>query len=54
MPYASLKLAAEYLQVEYRTIKSHLDTKISTTKKVYLFSKELDLATKNELLEKYK
>lgn len=54
MPYASLKLAAEYLQVEYRTIKRHLDTKISTTKKVYLFSKELDLATKNELLEKYK
>lgn len=48
MPYASLKLAAEYLEVESRTIKRHLDTKISTTKKVYLFRKELDLATKKE------
>jgi hypothetical protein len=54
MPYPSLKLAAEYLEVEYRTIKRHLDTKISTSKKVYLFSKELDLATEKELLEKYK
>jgi hypothetical protein len=54
MPYASLKLAAEYLEVEYRTIKRHLDTKIYTPKKVYLFSKELDLATKKQLLEKYK
>lgn len=52
MPYASLKLAAEYLQVNYRTIARHLDTKISTSKKVYLFSKQLDLATKKELLEK--
>jgi len=33
MPYASLKLAAEYLEVEYRTIKRHLDTKIYTQKK---------------------
>lgn len=54
MPYASLKLAAEYLEVESRTIKRHLDTKISTTKKVYLFRKELDLATKKEWLERYK
>ena len=54
MPYPSLKLAAEYLEVEYRTIKRHLDTKISTSKKVYLFSKNIDLATKKELLEKYK
>jgi len=50
MPYASLKLAAEYLKVDYRTITRHLDTKISTSKKVYLFSKQLDLATKKELL----
>jgi hypothetical protein len=54
VPYPSLKLAAEYLEVEYRTIKRHLDTKISSSKKVYLFSKELDLATEKELLEKYK
>jgi len=54
MPYSSLRLAAEYLEVEYRTIKRHLDTKMSTSKKVYLFSKKLDLATKKELLEKYK
>lgn len=54
MPYASLKLAAEYLEVDYRTIKRHLDTKISSSKKVYLFSKNIDLATKKELLEKYK
>jgi len=51
MPFDSLKLAAEYLDVEYRTIKRHLDTKISTTKKVYLFSKELDLITKKELMK---
>ena len=50
MPYASLKLAAEYLKVDYRTITRHLDTKLSTSKKVYLFSKQLDLATKKELL----
>ena len=47
MPYASLKLAAEYLEVDYRTIKRHLDTKISSSKKVYLFSKNIDLPTKN-------
>lgn len=29
MPFASLNIAAEYLEVEYRTIKRHLDTKIS-------------------------
>ena len=52
MPFASLKLAAEYLVVEYRTINRHLDTKIATSQKVYLFSKELDLATKKELTEK--
>lgn len=51
MPYASLKLAAEYLEVKYRTIKRHIDTNISTSKKVYLFSKKLDLATKKEWLE---
>jgi hypothetical protein len=39
MPYPSLILAAEYLEVEYKTIKRHLDTKIYTPKKVYLFSK---------------
>jgi len=60
MPYSSLRLAAEYLEVEYRTIKRHLDTKMSslkksTSKKVYLFSKNLDLPTKKkEFLEKYK
>lgn len=52
MAFDSLKLAAEYLNVEYRTIKRHLDTKRSTYQKVYLFSKELDLITKNELLKK--
>jgi hypothetical protein len=41
MPFASLKLAAEYLVVENRTINRHLDTKIATSQKVYLFSKEL-------------
>lgn len=46
MPYSSLKFAAEYLEVEYITIKRHLDTKISTSKKVYLFNKVLDLTTK--------
>ena len=37
MPYPSLKLAAEYLEVEYRTIKRHLDTKISIPKKKYIY-----------------
>jgi hypothetical protein len=53
-PFVSLKLAAEYLEVEYRTIKRHLDTKKSTLQKVYLFSKELELNTKKELRDKYK
>lgn len=52
MPFDSLKLAAEYLEVEYRTIKRHLDTKIFASKKVYLFRKELDLITKKELMKK--
>ena len=38
----SLKLAAEYFNVEYRTIKRHLDTKTALSEKVYLFSKGLD------------
>lgn len=54
IPFASLKLASEYLDVEYRTIRRHLDTKKASSKKVYLFSKELDLGTKKELLEKNK
>lgn len=49
IPFSSLKLAAEYLGVEYITIKRNLDTKLATSKKVYLFSKELDLVTKKEL-----
>jgi len=37
MPFDSLKLAAEYLDVEYRTIKRHLDTKYQLPKKyIYL------------------
>jgi hypothetical protein len=36
MPYASLKLAAEYLEVEYRTIKRHLDTKIYSKKSIFI------------------
>ena len=40
--FPSLKLAAEYFNVEYRTIKRHLDTKTATSEKVYLFSKQLD------------
>lgn len=37
MPYSSLRLAAEYLEVEYRTIKRHLDTKYILQKKyIYL------------------
>jgi hypothetical protein len=46
LPFASLKLAAEYLEVEYRTIKRHLDTKIASSKKVYLFKKQIDLSSK--------
>lgn len=46
LPFASLKLAAEYLEVEYRTIKRHLDTKIASSKKVYLFKKQIDLSPK--------
>lgn len=47
--FPSLKLAAEYFNVEYRTIKRHLDTKTATSEKVYLFSKELDYFTIKEL-----
>jgi len=52
MPLDSLKSAAEYLEVEYRTIKRHLDTKKNSSKKVYLFSKQLYLITKKELVKK--
>ncbi len=47
--FPSLKLAAEYFNVEYRTIKRHLDTKTATSEKVYLFSKKLDYFTIKEL-----
>ena len=53
-PFASLQLAAEYLEVEYRSIKRHLDTKKPFLHKVFLFSKELDLNARKEFLDKYK
>ena len=37
MPFDSLKLVAEYLEIKYITIKKHLDTKIFISKKyIYL------------------
>jgi len=47
--FPSLKLAAEYFNVEYRTIKRHLDTKTVTSEKVYFFSKKLDYFTIKKL-----
>jgi hypothetical protein len=48
-----MQKCAEYLKVDYRTIASNLDTKLATLKKdmlVYLFSTEINLEVKNELL----
>lgn len=39
--FPSLKLAIEYFNVEYRTIKGHLHTETGTSEKKYLFSKQL-------------
>lgn len=51
-PFPSIQLAANYFNVEYRTISRHLDTKLATLKKkiyVYFFKKEMDLKLKEEL-----
>ena len=45
-PFPSVKDAANYFNVNYRTITRHLDTKLATTQNkllVYLFKKEVDL-----------
>lgn len=47
--FPSLKLVAECFNVEYRTIKRHLNIKTATFEKVYLFSKDLDSFTIKEL-----
>ena len=52
-PFISMQKLAEYFDVSYRTIGSHLDTEISTNlngQLVYLFSKEISVELKNELV----
>ena len=54
LPFSSLKSAVSYFNINYRTINRHLDKKLATTQNktlVYFFSKELDSATRNELLK---
>ena len=48
-----MQKAAEYFDVDYRSILNHLDTKLATKKGeqlVLLFSKELTKLEKTELL----
>lgn len=54
LPFPSLKSAASYFNISYRTVNRHLDSKLATTQNktlVYFFSKELDSATRDYLLK---
>ena len=53
-PFSSISAAANYFNVEYRTISRHLDTKVATNKNnlfVYFFKKEINLDLKTELIK---
>lgn len=55
--FSSMKKAADYFKVDYRSLLKHLDTKIATMKGgkfVLLFSKELTELEKESLLNKVK
>lgn len=52
-PFPSLLFAANYFNVNYRTIRRHLDTKLATNQNktlVYFFSQEISSNLKSELL----
>lgn len=54
VPFSSIHEAANYFNVNYRTISRHLDTKKATTQNktlVYFFKKELSLEIRDELLK---
>lgn len=56
-PFNSLQKAAEYFNVDYRTILSNLDTKVATKRKgelVIFFSNKLNEDIKKHLLENIK
>lgn len=56
-PFSSIQAAANYFNVNYRTISRHLDTKLATIQNnilVYLFRKEINSVLKNELLTNLK
>nr|ATI20280.1 GIY-YIG endonuclease [Juglanconis sp.] len=53
-PFCSIQDAANYFNVNYRTISRHLDTKLATMQNkilVYFFKKEIDLNFKDELVK---
>jgi len=55
--FSSIQKAAEYFNVEYRSVLNHLDTEIATKKGdylVYFFSNELTYLKKKELLNNLK
>jgi hypothetical protein len=50
-----MQKAAEYFNVDYRTIQRHLDTKLATKQNaelLYFFSSEISFELKCELLKK--
>lgn len=53
-PFNSIKEAADYFKVNYRTISRHLDTKLATMQDkmlVYFFKQELDSELKDKLIQ---
>ena len=55
--FSSIQKAAEYFNVEYRSVLNHLDTELATKKGdylVYFFSNELTYLKKKELLNNLK
>lgn len=52
--FSSIQSAADYFNVDYRTISRHLNTKLATIQNktlVYFFSEEISSDLKNELLK---
>ena len=53
-PFSSISVAADYFNVNYRTITRHLDTKLATKQNkmsVYFFKEEIDSDLKLELMK---
>lgn len=53
-PFSSISDAADYFNVNYRTINRHLDTKLATKQNkmsVYFFKKKINLDLKIELMK---